>query len=110
MTADGYLNFDTKIDTGGFESGLGDISKQLKSLSAIMGKLRTVIDDIENVRFTADISEVKSAAKEIEKLNPTAKADVKTNAAEIPDYSQEVKADIAVDKSELDKIDPTIEA
>ncbi|MBQ7003685.1 MAG: hypothetical protein IJN57_06975 [Oscillospiraceae bacterium] len=39
MAADGYLNFDTQIDTGGFNRGLGSISASLGSVKSMLGSI-----------------------------------------------------------------------
>lgn len=37
--ADGYLNFDTKINTKGFNKGIGDVGNSLKSVKSMLGNI-----------------------------------------------------------------------
>lgn len=48
MAVDGSLNFNTKIDTGGFKSGTNKISKEAeKSANDVSKKIQAILDDTE---------------------------------------------------------------
>ena len=75
MAVDGYLNFDTKVDTSGFEKGIASISKVLKTLDKSIKELSTVLGSVSNIKFSADTSEAEKAisnvAESIENISDT---------------------------------------
>ena len=62
---DGYLNFDTRIDTKGFEKGLGNVQNGLKSIKSILGQLSTAALAAFSVKAVVDFGKkaVESAAE-----------------------------------------------
>lgn len=62
---DGYLNFDTRIDTKGFEKGLGNVQNGLKSIKSILGQLSTAALAAFSVKAVVDFGKkaVESAQK-----------------------------------------------
>lgn len=107
MAADGYLNFDTKVNTSGFEKGTESISKVLASLDKSIKELATVIKNVSDIKFTADTSEVEKAVDDVdtsvERISETeVKIEADTSAiepqieaavSETPDAEVEVTAD-----------------
>ena len=75
MAVDGYLNFDTKINTEGLEKGIASISKVLKTLDKSIKELATVLGSVSNIKFSADTSEAEKAisdvAESIENISDT---------------------------------------
>lgn len=53
MPADGYLNFDTKIDTDGFDDGLKDVNRHVKGFSSALGGLGRTIKTAFNTAVIA---------------------------------------------------------
>lgn len=53
MPADGYLNFDTKIDTDGFDDGLKDVNRHVKGFSSALGGLGKTIKTAFNTAMIA---------------------------------------------------------
>lgn len=53
MPADGYLNFDTKIDTDGFDDGLKDVNRHVKGFSSALGGLGNTIKTAFNTAVIA---------------------------------------------------------
>ena len=53
MPADGYLNFDTKIDTDGFDDGLKDVNRHVKGFSSALGGLGRTIKTAFNTAMIA---------------------------------------------------------
>ena len=62
---DGYLNFDTRIDTKGFEKGLGNVQNGLKSIKSILGQLATAALAAFSIKAVVDFGKkaVESAAE-----------------------------------------------
>lgn len=53
MPADGYLNFDTKIDTDGFDDGLKDVNRHVNGFSSALGGLGRTIKTAFNTAVIA---------------------------------------------------------
>ena len=53
MPADGYLNFDTKIDTDGFDDGLKDVNRHVKGFGSALGGLGKTIKTAFNTAMIA---------------------------------------------------------
>ena len=53
MPADGYLNFDTKIDTDGFDDGLKDVNRHVMGFSSALGGLGRTIKTAFNTAVIA---------------------------------------------------------
>ena len=60
--ADGYLNFDTRINTKGFEQGTKGISQKLNGVKSSLGKIAAAV----GVAFS--VAQISAFAKESEKL------------------------------------------
>lgn len=60
--ADGYLNFDTRINTKGFEQGAKGISQKLNGVKSSLGKVAAAV----GVAFS--VAQISAFAKESEKL------------------------------------------
>lgn len=60
--ADGYLNFDTRINTKGFEQGTKGISQKLNGVKSSLGKVAAAV----GVAFS--VAQISAFAKESEKL------------------------------------------
>ena len=71
MAVDGYLNFDTKINTKGFNAGTKQITNGLSGMKSMLGKLggavavafsvRTLVNfGKEAVNLASDIQEVQN--------------------------------------------------
>lgn len=74
MPVDGYLNFDTKIDTDGFEGGIKDINGHVKSFESTLGKVGKQIKTAFNVaavvtfgkKLVESAADVKAAGAQFE--------------------------------------------
>ena len=89
--ADGRLNFDTKINTDGFENGIGELSAELKKLTASVRSLSVITAQAFRVQVTADTSEALAAVTQIERLS-------------IPDKTVKVEADTGSAESEIKSV------
>lgn len=70
MPADGYLNFNTKIDTDGFESGVKDVESHTKSFDSALSSLGKKIEAAFNVAsVTAFGDALVEAATDVKTVN-----------------------------------------
>lgn len=76
MAADGYLNFDTKINTKGFNKGLGDIGSSIGSLKSMLKSLAVTAAAAFSVRaivrFGKQAVEIASDMQEVQNVVDTA--------------------------------------
>lgn len=62
MLADGFLNFDTKISTKGFTSGIGTIGKGLNSLKGALGSVAAAVGVAFSVTAVVNFAKTCKAA------------------------------------------------
>lgn len=60
--ADGYLNFDTGVNTGGFNSGVKNIGGLLKGLKTSLGKVALAVGAAFSVKAVTEFSKESKAA------------------------------------------------
>ena len=108
MAVDGYLNFDTKIDTSGYEKGTAAIQKAFNVLDKSIKELATVIKSVSDIRFTADTSEaeknITDTVKAVESISDpeieinadtsAVKQQIEASVSETPDAEIDVNADV----------------
>ena len=110
MAVDGYLNFDTQINTSGFEKGTESILKTLNILDKTIKGLAAAIKSVSDIKFTADTSQsdkaVSDTIKAVESIpNPEIKIEADTSAikAQIEAVSNgihDVECDVNVSTSD----------
>lgn len=131
MAVDGHLNFDTKMNTDGFEQGKDNILKAFNELIGELKKITVALQGAANVKISADTSQVEQAAAEVRQIvreipgeditvDLEVAADtsqVKLGAAEaeriieaIPDEDINVNVDVSADTSQADLSVSEIEA
>lgn len=70
MAADGYLNFDTKIDTKGFNKGVSSVSNSFASLGSVVGKIGAAIKTAFVVKSVVEFGKkATEAAAQVNALN-----------------------------------------
>lgn len=118
MAVDGYLNFDTKVNTRGFEKGTESILKALSILDKSIKGLAAAIKSVSDIKFTADTSQsdkaVSDTVKAVENIpDPEIKIEADTSAikpeidasvGETPDAEIDVNADIFDAEQSIDRI------
>lgn len=91
MAVDGYLNFDTKIDTSGFEKGSASISKVLNTLGKSIKELATVLGSVSNIKFSADTSEAEKAISDVaESIENISETEAKVEA-DTSDFREQIE-------------------
>ena len=92
MAVDGYLNFDTKINTEGLEKGIASISKVLKTLDKSIKELSTVLGSVSNIKFSADTSEAEKAISDVaESIENISDTETKVEA-DTSDFREQIEA------------------
>lgn len=91
MAVDGYLNFDTQINTSGFEKGTESILKALNILDKSIKGLAAAIKSVSDIKFTADTSQSDKA------VSDTIKA-----VESIPDPEIKIEADTSAIKAQIE--------
>lgn len=113
MAADGYLNFDTKINTSGFEKGTESISKVLATLDKSLKELATVIKSVSDIRFTADTSEAEKAVADVaESVENISDPEIKIEAdtSQVENAAEQAKQAVeSVEKATEDMPNPQLD-
>jgi len=89
MAVDGHLNFDTKLDSGGFEKGTDEILKVFGDVIAELKKISSVLEQSADISFTADTSGLEQAAGEAQQIIDS-----------IPD--EDIRLNVSVDNSQAE--------
>ena len=89
MAVDGHLNFDTKLDSGGFEKGTDEILKAFGDVIAELKKISSVLEQSADISFTADTSGLEQAAGEAQQIIDS-----------IPD--EDIRLNVSVDDSQAE--------
>lgn len=66
MAVDGHLNFDTKINTKGFTSGIGTIGKGLNSLKGALGSVAAAVGVAFSVTAVVNFAKTCKAAYDVQ--------------------------------------------
>lgn len=94
MAVDGYLNFNTKIDTKGFNQGTKTISNSVGSLRSVLGKLSAVAGVAFSVRgivnFAKESIELASNLEEVQNVVDVAFGDMSGKMEEFADKAIEM--------------------
>ncbi|MBE6745841.1 MAG: hypothetical protein E7558_00105 [Ruminococcaceae bacterium] len=94
MAVDGYLNFNTKIDTKGFNLGTKNITSSIGSLKSVLGKLSAVAGVAFSVRgivnFAKESIELASNLEEVQNVVDVAFGDMSGKMEEFADKAIEM--------------------
>lgn len=94
MAVDGYLNFNTKIDTKGFNLGTKNITSSIGSLKSVLGKLSVVAGVAFSVRGIANFAkssiELASNLEEVQNVVDVAFGDMSGKMEEFADKAIEM--------------------
>ncbi len=94
MAVDGYLNFNTKIDTKGFNLGTKNITSSIGSLKSVLGKLSAVAGVAFSVRGIANFAkssiELASNLEEVQNVVDVAFGDMSGKMEEFADKAIEM--------------------
>ncbi len=107
MAADGYLNFDTRLSTKGFEKGIEYILKALGVFEKSIKNLGNAIGSISEIKITADASDAQRAAEGAE-ADIQALDGMKADVEIVPDVS-EIDSILSDFRAEMEKIEDTSE-
>lgn len=124
MAADGYLNFDTQINTKGYEKGIESILKAFSALDKSIKELGDVIRSVSDIKITADTSEAEKAAADVSAVvenitEPEIKVGADTSSVEpeleaavnsVPDAEIDVNADTIAAEQAADHVEAELTA
>ena len=99
--ADGYLNFDTKINTKGFSSGLSGLGKKLNGLKAKLKGIASAVASVINLKNIAAFAEDAKKAWQVQTEAETRLAQAMRNTMNATDSQIQAVKDYA---SELQKV------